>query len=240
MAIKKIGWLIENNLPGDFIYFDPEAVKTNREKPLSRRAVQSCPAINQFEERLFQIRFPYDLRLRYELNNGEHQIYSIPEGTRIDDDIIPAHVFLMKTEYWRDENIPVIQIRVPYVFVSDDEVYLNQFPPFLDFNSHKLPGIISSGRFPIKNWPRVLSFGFEWVDKKKDLIFKRGDPWFYVFFETQHPENKIKLIKAESTEELKEYRKSMSEVLKYVSNSFSLFNIAKTRRPKKLLKEKKY
>ena len=139
MAIKKIGWLIDNNLPGDFIYFDPEAVKSKREKPLSRRAVQACPAINKFEERLFEVKFPYDLRLRYEFNNEEHQIFSIPEGTRIDDDIISSHVFLMKTEYWRDKNIPVIQIRVPYVFVSDEEVYLNQFPPFLDFKSHKLP-----------------------------------------------------------------------------------------------------
>lgn len=240
MPLNKIGWLIENNLPGDFIYFDPEPVKANRSKPLSRRAVQACPAINKFEERLFEVKVPYDIRLRYEFNNGEHQIYSIPEGTRIDDDIIPAHVYLMKPDYWREVDTPVIQIKVPYVFLSDEEIYLTQLPPFLDYKNKELPGVISSGRFPIKNWPRNLSFGFEWIDKKKDLILRRGDPWFYVFFETKNPEDKIKLVKADSTNEFREYRRGMSEVLKYVSNSFSLFDIAKSRRPRKLLKEKEY
>ena len=41
------------------------------------------------------------------------------------------------------------------------------------------------------------------------------------------------------TERLKEYRKGIDETVKYTSNSFSHFDEAKKRRPKKLLKEKR-
>ena len=85
----------------------------------------------------------------------------------------------------------------------------------------------------------VLNYGFEWVDLEKDLIFKRGDPWFYVFFETNCPEDNIKLVIAENTETLKEYRRGLNESVKYTSNSFGLFDEAKKRRPKSLLKEKR-
>ena len=44
---------------------------------------------------------------------------------------------------------------------------------------------------------------------------------------------------ADNTEELIEYRKGISEAVKYTSNSFGLFEEAKKRRPKKLLKERK-
>ena len=88
------------------------------------------------------------------------------------------------------------------VFITDDEIFMTQLPPFLDYKHNLWPGVMTAGRFPIDVWPRILSWGFEWVDKKKDLIFKRGDPWFYVFFESHNPNDQIKLIMADNTEEL--------------------------------------
>ena len=115
---------------------------------------------------------------------------------------------------------------------------MTQLPPFLSYKNNNLPGLITAGRFPIDLWPRILNYGFEWIDTKKNLKFKRGDPWFYVFFETTNPEDEIKLIEAENTPKLKEYRRGISEVVKYTSNSFGLFDVASERRPKKLLEEK--
>lgn len=239
MKTIKIGWLIDENQPASFIFKSPERVKQSRIAPLSKRAIQACPAVNFLEERYFQVNFPYDLRLRYEFSNNLHNLYIIPEGTRIDDDLIPQHVVLMKTNLWRNKDTPTLQIKCPYIFLSDEKVYMSQLPPFLSYKYNKLPGVMTSGRFPINIWPRILNYAFEWVDKEKDLIFKRGDPWFYVFFETENPEDKIKLFLADNTEELKEYRKGIGETVKYTSNSFSHFEEAKKRRPKKLLKEKR-
>lgn len=46
------------------------------------------------------------------------------------------------------------------------------------------------------------------------------------------------MVQADNTPELKEYRRGLSEVVKFTSNSFGLFETAKERRPSKLLKEK--
>lgn len=238
MANVKVGWFLEDSHAAKFIFNEPFPVKKSRGVPLSRRAVQSCPAINFFERRYFQVNFPYDIRLSYEFSDNKHNLYVVEKGTRIDDDLIPKNIVLMKPEYWRNKEYPTLQIMCPYVFLSDDEVFMSQLPPFLDYKYNKLPGVMTAGRFPIDVWPRVLSWGFEWVDKKKDLIFKRGDPWFYVFFETHNPNDTIELVMAENTNKLKEYRKGISEVVKYTSNSFGIFDEAKKRRPKNLLKEK--
>ena len=234
----KIGWLIDAPTAG-FLYSAPKPVKGYRAPPLSARAVQACPAVNELERRYYEVSFPFDLHLRYAFEEGEHQLYTIPEGTRLDEGLVPQHVFLMKPEHWRVPEKPVLQIRAPYVFVSDDRVYVNQLPPFLTTAPSRWPGLMTAGRFPIDIWPRILSWGFEWHDTSQDLVLKRGAPWFYIFFETEHPDQRIKLVPAENTEALKEYRKGLADVVKYTSNTFSLFDTAAARRPKTLLKERK-
>ncbi len=233
----KIGWLVDTPKAG-FLYSAPRPVKAQRIVPLSARAVQSCPAVNEIERRLFEVTFPFDLRLRYERDGDEHHLYSVPEGTRIDDDLVPQHVFLMKPDHWRDPARPVIQIRAPYVFVADERVYLNQLPPFLSRSFARWPGTMTAGRFPTDIWPRILSWGFEWEDIDRDLVFRRGDPWFYLQFETEHPDQRIDLVPAENTAELQTYRQGLADVVKYTSNTFALFDTATARRPKKLLQER--
>ena len=237
-APVRIGWLVDAPRAG-FLYSDPTPVKSGRTAPLSARAVQACPAINEFERRCFEVTFPFDLQLRYAFEDGNHELYSVPDGTRIDENLVAHHVFLMKPEDWRDPRYPVIQLRAPYVFIADERVYVNQFPPFMAKTPAGWPGVMTAGRFPIDIWPRALSWGFEWTDTSSDLILKRGDPWFYVFFETEHPDRRVKLVPAENTEELKEYRRGLADVVKHTSNTFSLFETAETRRPKTLLKERR-
>ena len=203
-------------------------------------SVQACPAVNQFENRYFEVVCPFDLRLRCEKNNNEYEIYSVPEGTRIDDDLIKQNLTLMPKDTWRENEKPVIQIECPYAFIADDEIFLTQLPPFIDFNSNYWPGTLISGRFNITNWPRTLSWAFEWHDLSNDLILKRNKPWFYVFFESFNPNDNFKLVEAEYTDALRTYKKSMHQTPRFVSNTFSLFKTAKERRPKKLLVEKKY
>ena len=203
-------------------------------------AVQACPAVNELERRYFEITSPYDLRLRCEKKNEEFQIYSIPEGTRIDEDLIRQNLNLMPKETWRKSDCPVIQIDCPYAFISDDDVYLTQLPPFLDFNIDYWPGNLIAGRFNITDWPRTLSWAFEWHDLNRDLVLKRNSPWFYVFFESKNLKDGFKLVEAEYTKQLKQYKHSMTETPRFISNTFSLFKTAKKRRPKKLLVEKKY
>jgi hypothetical protein len=95
------------------------------------------------------------------------------------------------------------------------------------------------GRFPIHIWPRELVWAFEWHDIKSDLIIRRGDPWFCVNFETEDPSGRVRLVEGQMTEELRTYTNGMRGVTNFVSRTFSIFDTAKSRRPKNLLRPKK-
>ena len=79
-------------------------------------------------------------------------------------------------------------------------------------------------------------WAFEWHDTQKDLILKRGDPWFYVGFETLPADRSVNLSQVEKTPELESYLHQISEAVNFVNQTFSLFKTAEKRRPKSLLK----
>jgi hypothetical protein len=91
------------------------------------------------------------------------------------------------------------------------------------------------GRFPIHVWPRELVWAFEWHDTSQDLIIRRGDPWFYLNFETEDPSRHVRLVEAQMTGPLRDYTNGMRGVTNYVGRTFSLFATARTRRPRTLL-----
>ena len=54
------------------------------------------------------------------------------------------------------------------MFLTDDPVYLNQLPPFLDYVNPPWPGVLIGGRFPADVWPRQLMWAFEWCDTARE------------------------------------------------------------------------
>lgn len=234
----KIGWHIEES-NAKFVFFEPTPLFKQRSKPLSNRAVQACPAVNELERDYFVIKNPFDLRLRCIKKETSFDLHVVEEGTRIDDDLLPNFVFLMPPDQWRDRNKPVIQIKVPYFFLCDQPCYMTMLAPYMSPNSMKWPGIMIGGRFPIHVWPRVLNFAFEWCDLEEDLILRRGHDLSYLYFETENLRTSVQLVEMQNTPELQEYRNGISSTPKFMSNTFSLFETAESRRPKKLLVEKK-
>jgi hypothetical protein len=47
--------------------------------------------------------------------------------------------------------------------------------------------------FNIYDWQRPVSYGIEWLDVKKDLFIKKGQPLFYVTFNTEKLDENFKL-----------------------------------------------
>jgi hypothetical protein len=95
--------------------------------------------------------------------------------------------------------------------------------------------VVFGGRFATHIWPRILLWAFEWFDTSKDLVLKRGEPWFYVFLECSNPARQIRLVRASMSPELREYLNSIDGVTNYVNQTFSLYNRAIERRPSRLL-----
>lgn len=66
---------------------------------------------------------------------------------------------------------------------------------------------------------------------------KRGQPICYMFAETSDPSTRLRLIEGMMTPELSSYLAKISDVVKYTSGSFNLFERANEIRPQKLVKE---
>jgi hypothetical protein len=232
-----VGWLFNESADATFVWFEPERFSRNLPMPEVHRSLLRCPAVSDFESRYFVIRCPYDITLRLiESDNEAFGGYEIMNADGLKSPVSENILHLDTQAAWRNPNRPVLQVWCPYRFISDDPVWLSLLPPFLE--PMDWPGIVISARFPIHIWPRVLNWGFEWYKTSEDLVLRRGQPWMYIYFETEKPDSIIRLVKAERTSELTEYFKGLDNTVKYIRHTFSLFDVAKSRRPKKLLKPK--
>lgn len=229
-----VGWFLQKEKTS-MIWDSPKAMRA--ESPnTSVKSVAQCPAVLDFDRRFFVINSPIDLHMRWEVNDGKRNIVNmLHDKSPIRPEALQQMVVFQPPHEWRHPDRPVLQMLTSYVFVSDDPVYINQYPPFLHYNANARPGVQLSGRFPIDIWPRALQWAFEWHDISKDLILKRGEPLFYVQFEGPDPSASVRMIEAKRTPELEGYVASITGVTEYVSQTYSLFKTARERRPARLL-----
>jgi len=215
-----------------------------REPPstLHAKSVRYCPAVLDHDARLFEVSSPIDLCLRVTLGSEKEPprlINAAGDKSTIRPKYLGEMVHLIPRKEWRHPDRPILQIFTPYLFVADEPVYMTQFPPFSHFRSSTLPGLMIGGRFPIHIWPRHLMWAFEWYDQKQNLTLQRGEPWFYVRFETQDPSRSVRLVETEITPQLREYITGVRGITNYVNRTFSIFATARSRRPKKVVIPKK-
>jgi len=232
----KVGWLVDAPF-GDFAFPEPTTVFRTRNRARSERAVQACPAVNDLEQRLFEVTAPFSFALSIQRNGDAFDLFVEEDQTRADGDLLGRFLSFMPQNLWRSPDKPVLQLLLPYVFVCDEECYLNQTPPYLDQSMLRWPGLLIAGRFPITNWPRILNWAFEWRDLEAKLYVKRGQPLCYFSFTGTDPSRKVKLVEAHHTDELRQFRKGIEGIPKFTSGTFKLMDEAKNRRPSQLLKE---
>jgi len=231
-----VGWLFKDDL-ASVIWDVPKPINLEQSKPTSSKSAQLCPAALQFDRMHYVINCPVDLHLRINKTaDGQLQLSNVEGPMSAVRSTGLKKLLVMSPQHdWRHPMRPVLQLVTPFVFLSDDPVYVNQFPPFLHFNKHAWPGVQICVRFPIDVWPRPHMWAIACHHLSADLILKRGEPLFYVRFETQDPSSMVRLVEAERTPELESYIKQITDVTNYVNQSFQLFKTARERRPEKLL-----
>jgi len=237
--VVDVGWLIDAE-KGGVIWDPPKPYFRKMPKPASAKSVQLCPAAIDFDARHFVVPCPFDMHLRVEISGKEppRLINAAGAQSTIRTKHLNQSVVLISQNEWRDPARPILQVVTPYLFLADEVAYINQLPPFLDYIDPPWPGTLIAGRFPVHIWPRHLMWAFEWHDPTKDLVLRRGDPWFYARFETDDPSRPVRLVEAEMTADVRNYINSISTVTNYVNRTFSLFDRAKSMRPKTLLVKK--
>lgn len=234
--VVEVGWLVDAEKSG-FIYEAPRPYQRKAPPPLSAKAVGHCPAVVEYEARHVEVLCPVDMHLRLGKDDrGQYRIeYVTTPKSAAGPKTLAKMVTLNGPQQWREPGRPVIQISAPYRFIADEPVWLNQLPPIFHHRAVPLPGVMIGGRFPTHLWPRILLWAFEWHDTTQDLILKRGEPWFYLRFETEDPARQVRLVEASMTPELRAYCNAMDGVVNYVNRTFSLFHTAERRRPQRLL-----
>ncbi len=235
----EIGWLLDTE-KGGFIWEAPRRLISDAPPAKHAKSLTQCPAMIDHEARLYEVTCPIDASLRIALDDKKEPVLVNAAGdlSNIRAKHLGQMAFLISPREWRHPERPIVQIATPYLFVADKPVYMTQLPPFNYRRVPPLPGLLIGGRMPIHIWPRQLMWAFEWHDPKQTLELKRGEPWFYVRFETFDPSRPVRLVEAEMTPPLREYLNGMAGVTNYVNRTFSLFKTAESRRPKQLLVKK--
>lgn len=235
----QVGWLLSDR-KGAVIYDPPERVRSPEMSKRHAKSASRCPAVLNLESRYFAVKCPYDIHLRFgRSQDGKPRIASVNgEASAIRPSKLNEYVHLVREVEWRYPARPTIQLKLPYVFIADEPVWMTQTSAFLHYRRQQLPGTIFGGRFPIHVWPRPLMWAFEWHDTTQDLILKRGEPLFYCMFETNAPERPIQMVEVEKTPDLADYIELISGAVNYANQTFSLFKSAEAQRPSRLMKPK--
>jgi hypothetical protein len=231
-----VGWLIDST-GASLIYDEPRRVRTGSAGRQHAKSASRCPAVIDMESRHFMITCPYDLHLRAEKDEvGKWKLRNVAgPDSNVRPNHLAKHVHLVAQQEWRHPDRPILQVDAPYRFIADEPVHLTQCTPFMHYSCHAWPGVVFGGRFATHIWPRILLWAFEWFDTSKDLILKRGEPWFYICFESTNPARQIRLVRAVMTPPLREYLQGIDGVTNFVNQTFSLYSRAMERRPARLL-----
>lgn len=233
----QVGWFLNTKKAG-VIYYPPERVRSVDVNKDHAKSASRCPAVVNLESRYFVVRCPFDLNLAFVRDgDGKPGLRNLSgEKSAIRGNKLREVLHLTPEQEWRHKNVPTMQLKLPYVFIADEPVYISQVAPFMHFQKDPFPGTIFGGRYPINVWPRPLMWAFEWHDTDRPLKINRGDPLFYVGFETFPQDRSVTVREAEVTPELDEYMEMISGAVNYVNQTFSLFEAAEAHRPAKLLK----
>ncbi len=235
-----VGWLLRT-AQTKVLFAPPTLFSRDDPKAASSKSVQNCPASIDFDRRHFVIPAPIDITLHF-VRQADGQL-SLQDANGAQSGISPNGLNeLLKLHpqaEWRHPDRPLIQFLSPYIFVADDPCFIVQTSPYLHYFREPRPGVQMGGRFPIHIWPRPVSWGFEWHDVTRPLTLKRGEPWFYVRFETENPSARVRLVEQEQTPDLEKYISDISDVSKFVNRTYSLFSEAQRLRPTTLVREKK-
>jgi len=231
-----VGWFLAQQ-KGGVIYSPPERVRGAEKNKSHAKSASRCPAVINLESRYFMIRCPFDLNLAFARDKdgkpGLRNLSGDMSGIRANK--LREKIHMTPEHEWRYAGVPTLQLQLPYVFIADEPVYASQVSPFMHYQRDPLPGTIFGGRFPINVWPRPLMWAFEWHDLEKPLKVNRGDPLFYVGFETLPQDRGVVMTETEVTQELQDYMDLISGAVNYVNQTFSLFEAAEERRPETLV-----
>jgi hypothetical protein len=233
--LTRVGWFVDVER-GAVLYQGPRPLNHTFDfGSTDPKAPTHCPAVQRFATATYAVSCPFTVTLRCVRHGAGWQFRLDRRRSEIDADAAERLITPMSRREWRHPQRPIVQFLAPYIFIADDEVEVAQTPPHQHYHPG-WPGVMIAGSFPIRDWPRPLSFAFEWHDTDAPLRLQRGEPWFYVSLRAASGD-RVRLERIERTAAIDRFVAHVADVASYTSRTFDLMERAREVRPPRLLPE---
>ncbi len=190
----------------DVIFFEPEPVIDYLSTSRKGTKILKCPAFLDYYKNTYLIKAPIDLTFKI-------------SGSHIDCQNLYPQDYLKKifSNRHQPENLySTVSLAWYYMFYSNKSVMIEVIPPVWHKNKLQNNINIIGATFDISKWYRPLEFAFEIIDDTQLIVIKRGDPLYYVKFNTL---DKIKLDRQESTKKIEELIIMCTQLKNYIPNN---------------------
>lgn len=186
--------------------------------------------------RIVELRCPVDAVLRYAPDTPQGCV--LAEGSKLRQSGFEGLVTSFAEAARRRADVPVVQMALNTVFVTDAHCTISLMPAFLADGPRHWPGPLVAGRFPFRDWPRPLNLAIEWEKSDRDWVLVRGEPVAYVLFDLPVPLARVRLVEATATPALMRHRRAIDGVATIGRDVRPMIERAARHRPARLLEPK--
>lgn len=194
-----------------------------------------CPALRTTFKNLYMIRSPYDLHLKHHFqDNGFSWIEVMPDSS-IKGESFDSVMSINSLADRNDIKHPLIQLILPTVVISDDDIEMQVLPPLTNYS--KLPGLTIGGVINVRRWHRTLNWFFEWHDTDNPIKIKRGDPLLFLKFTAKDRDDIIEIRKIKNTNDIDKSIRICQDMINTIKvNSDEIMDLHLKSRKKYLIK----
>jgi hypothetical protein len=229
----EIGWFVDVDI-GEVVFDSPVPLKEVLPVEAARSPVATCPAIGGLRKRLYCLRAPFSFMVSLHRGLASSSLVLHQSASSIAAWKAREWIRLMQASEWPSRDRPVVQVFLPYTFVTDADLMVRQVPPHQHYFGQARPGIVLAGEFAFRNWPRPLSWAFEFHDASKPLRVRRGEPLCYVEFAAPEGES-VHLKRVPRTAAIQDQQKRIGGVTALVRNTLRFTDVAGENRPQHLM-----
>ncbi len=185
--VAEVGWILNTHQAG-FIWDAPRKITRPTGKAHHAKALNYCPRRQRPRRAAVRGAVPHRPQYRLPLQ-GRAAADRQPLGRRIDHSrqASRADVRRRRAQGMARPNRPIIQVMTPYIFLADEPVWITQLPPYYYYPQVPWPGVLIGGVSPSTSGRAGWYGPSSGSTSASPITISRGEPWFYVSFETMDP-----------------------------------------------------
>jgi hypothetical protein len=156
-------------------------------------AYQACPSAKKFFKNMYSIKSPVTRGITL---NEAGQINSSKD----------SNWFVPRPSYFY--NAPAFDFDLVWIFFSEDDLVIEQHPPYMHQTTASKSANLAAGSFNISKWFRPIVASYSMWPGVREFSITEGDPLFYVKFNT---EEKIEFVKFQTNEKIQEIARGATD-----------------------------